>query len=411
MKYLRACVGSLLVSSVLVMGIPFGHRSTAAPCENVVSDDAVCVTVVGAGPAGVAIVGMLLEVGIAPAHIRWVDPAFNVGRMGEFYYNVPGNALAENYIEFVNACTAFRACSSEALTYLRTSYPYECCKLHVIIDALRDITADLRTKIKCHAAVVQSLQFRDELWHIALSTGEVFTSMNVVLATGSHPRTLNYPCAKHIPLDDALDKTRLSSYLEPEDTIALVGGSHSGMLVLKHLHELSAKRIINFYLDPITYAYDMGNGNVPDYNGLKCDVAEWAFEVLEKQQPECIVRLKNTEAAREAWLPLCNKIIYAVGFKRNELPLLDISSQDLVYDDTTGYIMPRLFGIGIAFPEKIVDEWGKTQHTVGMIDFLTYAQRIVPTWISKKNKRGLRSVARFADVLRMQLIPGVMGSE
>ncbi len=62
------------------------------------------------------------------------------------------------------------------------------------------------------------------------------------------------------------------------------------------------------------------------------------------------------------------------------------------YDPSTGIITlpdsysPRLFGVGIAFPEKIVDPWGKKQFAVGIIDFLHYAQRTVPNWVAKKRQ-------------------------
>jgi hypothetical protein len=225
----------------------------------------------------------------------------------------------------------------------------------------------------------------------------------VVLATGAHPKELDYPCAQTLPLDEVLDKNKLKDQLEEQDTIALIGGSHSAILILKYLYELDAKRVINFYWHPITYAYDMGNGNVPDYNGLKGDVAQWAFDILAKKRPETILRVKNSERGRESWLPVCNKIIYAIGYERNAIPCADIDQKDLVYDDTMGVVLPRLFGIGIAFPEKIIDPWGKEQHTVGMIDFLEYAQRIVPHWLNNKHHTS-KHLHRFGSAFDMYLM-------
>lgn len=365
-------------------------------------------TIIGAGPAGIATIGILLDMGVPKESITWIDPDFNIGRLGAYYYNVPGNALAENYISFVNDCNTFKQCSSESLNYLRNYYPHECCYLQVAIDALRDITTYLTEQVNAYANKVKALQFVDNNWLIILDNNISFSSRNVVLATGSYPKTLDYPCDYIIPLDDAVDTERLSHHIQPDDTIALVGASHSGMLILKHLYESGIKRVINFYLQPITYAYDMGNGNIPDYNGLKGDVAEWVFNILEKEQPETIMRVKNTNIARDAWLPICNKIIYAIGFERNALPLIDINAHDLAYNDTTGVIAPRLFGIGIAFPEKIIDPWGKPQHTVGMIDFLTYAQRIVPDWLHKK--KTYNYLYNYKDLFNITLIPATNNS-
>jgi malic enzyme len=54
--------------------------------------------VVGAGPAGIATVGVLLDLGIDPQGIVWLDPEFNVGRMGAYYQNVPGNSRVAEFV-------------------------------------------------------------------------------------------------------------------------------------------------------------------------------------------------------------------------------------------------------------------------------------------------------------------------
>ena len=77
--------------------------------------------------------------------------------------------------------------------------------------------------------------------------------MHVVLATGSHPRTLDYQCSHEIPLDCALDKQVLSQMIESTDSIAVIGSLHSAVLVLKSLSELPVKRILNFYKHQLEY--------------------------------------------------------------------------------------------------------------------------------------------------------------
>jgi len=360
-------------------------------------------TFIGAGASGLAFIGMLLDNGIDPQSITCVDPHFNVGRLGDYYYNVPGNTTAEHFIAFVNECETFQKISSPALDYLRNYYPFECCHLKVVIDALKDITKYLKKEIKTYTDTVSKIEFKNNKWNISLKSGTLFTSYNLILATGSHPKVLTYTnSAPTIPLDDALDKERLQNYITPEDTIALIGDSHSAMLVLKHLYELGITRIINFYLNDITYAYDMGEGNIPDYNGLKGDIAEWVFNVYEKEKPASIIRIKNNKKARKSLIPLCTKIIYAVGYERNQIPITGMDSNTLEYDPLTGVITPRLFGVGIAFPEKIIDPWGKEQFTVGIIDFLNYAQRIVPNWITKKQQTSY--LAKFKHLFDIRAI-------
>ena len=38
--------------------------------------------VIGAGPAGIAAIGKLLDAGIEPQRIAWIDPTFAVGDFG-----------------------------------------------------------------------------------------------------------------------------------------------------------------------------------------------------------------------------------------------------------------------------------------------------------------------------------------
>lgn len=52
--------------------------------------------VVGAGPAGVAVLGNLLELGLT--RIAWVDPAFDGGRVNSRYREVP------RYAELTSNC-------------------------------------------------------------------------------------------------------------------------------------------------------------------------------------------------------------------------------------------------------------------------------------------------------------------
>ena len=47
--------------------------------------------VIGAGPAGIAAIGKLLDNDIDPAHIAWIDPAFCVGDFGTEWKNVSSN--------------------------------------------------------------------------------------------------------------------------------------------------------------------------------------------------------------------------------------------------------------------------------------------------------------------------------
>ena len=145
----------------------------------------------------------------------------------------------------------------------------------------------------------------------------------------------------------------------------------------------------------------MGEGNPTNPNGLRGTVAKWAYTILEKQQPPNIMRIQNTPTSRSSWLPVCDKIIYAIGYERNEIPLLNSNSQQLDYDSSTGVISPRLFGIGIAFPQQATDETDSPRNLIGLLDFMTYAQHIIPEWMKKYPHKHL---LRFENLFTIALL-------
>lgn len=348
--------------------------------------------VVGAGPAGIITVGVLLDLGVEPDTILWVDPAFNVGRLGEKYGTIPANTQTKLFVDFINACHTFKQCSSPAIAAL---YEYDQEKeyaLQIIIDPLQDITHYLRTLVHSQEGSLNMLDFADNDWHVGIQ-GQEYIGHHVVLATGSHPRSLDYACETEIPLDVALNKDLLAQVVSPTDSIAVVGGAHSAVLVMKFLTELRVARILNFYQKQLTFPVDTGTWIMNLYEGLKGSAAQWAHDVLEKQWPPNLVRIFNSECSRKAWLPVCNKIVYAIGYDRNQLPCIN-GSTEIAYDSATGKIGSRLFGIGIAFPEIHTYPNGATTPRIGLNSFMEYAQRVIPQWLIAK-KRGDVSRARF----------------
>ncbi len=356
--------------------------------------------VIGAGPAGIAVVGLLLDSGV-PAHkIAWIDREFNVGRIGEYYQTVPGNTKTSLYIEFIQSCRTFQECKSDALSDL---YTYELSKeypLYIIVKPLQDITRYMRTHVVSHQSSLTGLEFNDNVWHIELANGHEFDAERVVLATGSHPQSLGYQeCSAEISLDSALNKDLLVDLVTVDDTVAVVGSAHSAVLVLKFLSELPVGRIINFYKKPFVYTQDMGGWQLYSSSGLKGVAAQWAQEVLEKRPPCNLVRIFNSERARQAWLPLCTKIIYAAGYERNPIPGCP---PDMAYDTHTGVIAPGLFGIGIAFPEVVVDPAGNTEYKIGLNSFMQHAQQMLPKWL--RAKEVTTRFAQFEDLFDIHLL-------
>lgn len=345
--------------------------------------------VVGAGPAGIIAMGVLLDLGTDPERIVWIDPEFSCGRLYK-YANVPGNAKTWQFIEFLNSCKTFQECNSPAAAKLYTldqdfEYPLE-----VIVEPLIDISHYLCSLVTCKKERVCSLNYVNDVWSVGIGT-ECTTANHVILATGSHSKRLDYDCKNEIPLDVALDKPTLASQISLKDTVAVVGSGQSAILLLKHLSEIQCGRIINFYRNAIEFGGE---------SGLKGQTARWARDVLLKAPPANLIRMFNSCDALKAWIPLCTKIIYAVGFERNELP--PITNASLNLEDYHGVLGPRLFGIGIAFPEKYEDESGKVIARIGLMSFMEYAQEILPYWMIQKSP--LAPYAHFDDLLTIDIL-------
>lgn len=335
----------------------------------------------GFGPAGIIMAGVLIDIGVDPKKIVVVDPTFEVGRMGQFYAKVESNNKAKEFVAFINASLTFQECSCPAIDALKKLDPQQPCVLESIVEPLRCISAYLRTKLLSVQDTMTGLMFENNLWCIATQQHGMIFAHHVVLATGATPRTLNLNVAQNIiPLDYALDPMTLRALVTKDDIVGIVGGAHSAILLLKYLSTMPVHHVYNFYRHPITYALDEGCW-AADQFGVKGTTGEWAKNILEKNPPAHITRVQfsNNEQLPSLFSNnKCNKLIYAIGYERSPLPPINGTTLLNHYDDH-GMIAPRLFGIGIAFPEHKVDD-GNPRYIVGLNCFMDYAQRMIAYW-------------------------------
>jgi hypothetical protein len=339
--------------------------------------------VVGAGPAGIATVGILLDVGVEPHRITWLDPEFKVGRMGACYGKVPSNTMAKEFMAFVETCNAFKGCPAPSISALKDLDPYSHQELKVIIAPLQDITNHLRTKVKSIKGSMTGLTFTKNQWIVSTDATEPLHAHNVVLATGSHPTVLEHEQKKIIPLDSALNPDLLKDLIKPDDVVGVVGNSHSGILVLKFLSELTFE-LANIYLlarSPLCYAVNEQGQETNPLHGLKGPAADWARNILEKGKKPNITTISSSREALKKTLAKCTKVIYATGYQQNSLPL--INNNKPIATAHAGELAPHLFGIGIAFPERVTDKNGNQGYCIGLSCFMDYAQRMIPQWVKE----------------------------
>lgn len=347
--------------------------------------------VVGAGPAGIVSVGNLLEKQVG--NILWVDETFQGGRINQYYREVPSNTKTKLFLEFAESVAPFRnivsaGSSKDLLQDIRKLDQEKGCQLSHAADICLMLTSGLKNTpgVTAQPGRVKSatLDERSQTWNVNLTTPTQSSSSSstplgpirtkrLILCTGSTPLDppLPYepPGLKHINLDDALSPTTLRTLLTPlsssrtPTTIAVIGASHSAILVLMNLsHIISSSPHLNlnvkwFTRHPLRYAeYDSsGHVSARDNTGLKGQAAVWAKENLEplfssssssssssttttvtsvangtiqmirykKGDEENVYRKYLLEKEQEQ-IPSPKFLIQAIGYTKNPIPTLSI---------------------------------------------------------------------------------------
>ena len=338
-------------------------------------------TVIGAGPAGIAAVGLLLDHGIQSSEILWLDPSFKVGDLGEHWYEVSSNTTVSLFTEFLNGIEAFEYEKNKNTYDLNKIDPTDTCKLRCIVEPLQWVTSILKKKVASHKTTVAHLT--QELGHWSLTTANlgVFNSQKIILATGSTPKSLNYDqyCKHEINITDALKPMCLEQQVDTDNTIAVFGSSHSAMIVIRDLLNIGIKKVINFYQSPIKFSVKMDNWILYDNTGLKGETAKWAREHMLGQCHNKINRYLSNDSNVQHYLPECDKVIYAVGFTPRTPISMDINLN--AYDRHSGIIAPGLFGTGIGFPRQVRSPMGHIEMNVGLWKFMQDMRLMMPIWL------------------------------
>lgn len=335
--------------------------------------------VIGAGPAGIATVGKLIDHGVDPKQIAWIDPEFKVGDFGVRWKNVPSNTQVKFFLKFFYGCISFEYSNFVKHFKINEMEPSSTCILSLAAEPLQWITEILKSKVLVFYEKAQKLKLRNRKWEINLLDSTIYAE-NVVLATGSEPKSLSLRGLKEISLETALTPEKLKCCCKYDDVIAVFGSSHSAILALKTLLEqCNISKVINFYQSPLRYAVYLDNWILFDNTGLKGIAADWARENLNGNLPDKLQRELSIDKNLQNFLPQCNKAIYATGFEKRTIPIEGMLS--LECNNKNGIIAPGLFGIGIAFPEMVIDPYGNSENSVGLWKFMDYLERIIAIWL------------------------------
>ncbi len=334
--------------------------------------------VIGAGPAGIAAIGKLIDHDIDPKKIAWIDPDFKVGDFGTKWTQVSSNTKVDLFNRFFHEVQSFGYQNSPHFP-IQECDPNKTCLLALAAEPLLWISDHLKTQVNTFTTRVNKIQTHEGKWRLALKTNTIEAN-KVILAIGSEPNSLALPSVKELPLTVALNPKQLAQTCQPEDTIAVFGSSHSAIIIIRNLLEHTpVKKLINFYRSPLRYAVYLEDQILFDDTGLKGTTAEWAREHIDGTLPEALTRVISNPENLNQYLPECTHAIYATGFTRRAIPVEGLAQ--LKYDDKTGIIAPGFFGFGIAFPEAKIDSLGNLEHRVGLWKFMDYLNRVLPIWL------------------------------
>ena len=165
--------------------------------------------VIGAGPAGLACVGNLLDILPKNEKILWIDPNFCGGRLSS-YPAVPSNTKVCLFTKFAEECQSFHSGDLKSLKILKEQLDgQKGCQLKFASELCQEITGKLlrNGNLKSIQSTVTSLKYSEQngpLWTMETSNDKtIFKSKMIFLTTGSKPKKLNLP-DDFIDLDEAL---------------------------------------------------------------------------------------------------------------------------------------------------------------------------------------------------------------
>lgn len=317
--------------------------------------------VIGAGPAGIAAVGQLLDANTMPQQVAWIDPAFHVGDFGTIWKYVHSNTPVKAFLDFYNAFSAFEFHQPREQFMIETMQLDATCPLMLAAQPLQWITRRLQDKVIAKYSTAQGLRLTPEGWLVQLACGQTLLAKKVILALGAEALTLPYSTLTPIPLKVAANPVLLKKAIDEHDTIAVFGSYQSARTVQENLTHTVAKKIIHFYRSERSF---------------KQHVASLKLSSRVESYPITSTNLLT-------YIPHCNKAIYAVGFARRTISIQGLPD-DFLYHPETGQIASGLYGLGIAFPEVLPYTKGRIAYKVTAIwPFIQHLRRIFPIWLTE----------------------------
>ena len=179
------------------------------------------------------------------------------------------------------------------------------------------------------------------------------TAKKIILSVGSEAKVLAHN-PEIISLQHALNPKLIKNYFSPDETIGVVGSSHSAVLIIKNLLDAGAKKVLNFYRSPFLYAVYFDDFILYDSTGLKGQAADWTKDYLEDNHPANLQRIELKDKPLEKELQACDKVVYAIGFEPRTQPVIE---SDVRYDYLLmhGLLAPELIWFGNRISRSVTE--------------------------------------------------------
>lgn len=309
------------------------------------------VCIIGAGVTGLSMLLLLQEAKVDLSKIVVIDPYFDGGDLARLWTTVKSNTP---WSKTFNALTA--ACPS--LNIIATEHELTATtKLVDIVHLVRRVSMPALKQVKQIQGIATRANYTTStnvwtVWVQAAGKTVEINAKKLILVPGSEPKKMDLPIAS-IPLEIALDATRIQHYIKSGQNAVVFGTLHSGSIVIRNLVSAGAN-VTAFYNSPLPFYWARDGA----YDGIKEEAAEIADDIVSgKIQVELVPLQDSSKLIRSSYT--ADWVVYAMGFTpRNTIQLsLDGVLKQSTYNGSTGQLttVPAAWGFGIAYPNLAPD--------------------------------------------------------
>ncbi|NBO71047.1 MAG: hypothetical protein EBU66_11400 [Bacteroidetes bacterium] len=307
------------------------------------------ICIIGAGVTGLSMLLLLQESGIDMSNVCIIDPYFDGGDLARKWTAVQSNTPWSKTIQALKkACPSLKI---DSQIELENTTP-----LVEIAHLLRNLSKSLHVKriqgIATHADYNTTTQTWTVLTKIS-DTEEKIICKKLVLAPGSEPNYMDISIPS-IPLEIAIDISRLSAFVKKGQKALVFGTMHSGTLVIRNLVQAGVD--VTAYYNSVEPFYWDRDGV---YDGIKREAADIADDIVAGKIPVELVPVHDTSKVIRT-SHSADWVIYAMGFRPRstiQLSVDTVHKSPHLYNGVNGKLneVPAAWGFGIAYPNLAPD--------------------------------------------------------